>query len=134
MYICHSNRQNTQQKWRLRLRLNRYVEILKSHRQTVKKWMKVGKLSTNLLETFAKLPYVTMILPVTLIIFTQSPVLNFWLRRCLYGGKLARLGGLAHQDKISRSLRNSYKNIMCSYEKWALPPRLALTWFCRDPT
>ena len=23
---------------------------------------------------------------------------------------------------------------MCSYEKWANPPRRDLTWFCRDPT
>ena len=32
------------------------------------------------------------------------------------------------------SLRNSYKHIMCSYEKWASPPKWDLTWFCRDPT
>ena len=36
---------------------------------------------------------------------------------CSYGGEIARLGGLAHLGEISPSLRNSYKNIMCSYEK-----------------
>ena len=35
-------------------------------------------------------------------------------RGCSYGGKLARVGGLAHLSEISLSLRNSYKNIMCS--------------------
>ena len=39
------------------------------------------------------------------------------LRGYSYGGELARLGGLAHLSEISPSLRNSYKNIMCSYEK-----------------
>ena len=37
--------------------------------------------------------------------------------RTVYGGELARLGGLARLGEISPSLRNSYKNIMCSYEK-----------------
>ena len=53
-------------------------------------------------------------------------------RGCSYGGELARLGGLARLGEISPFLRNSYKNIMCSYEKWASPPRWHLTWFCRD--
>ena len=35
------------------------------------------------------------------------------IRGCSYGGRLVRLG------LISTSLRNSYKNIMCSSEKWA---------------
>ena len=39
------------------------------------------------------------------------------LRGCSYGGELARLGGLARLSEISPSLRKSYKNIMCSYEK-----------------
>ena len=39
------------------------------------------------------------------------------LRGCSYGGELAQLGGLARLVEISPSLRNSYKNIMCSYEK-----------------
>ena len=39
------------------------------------------------------------------------------LRDCSYGGELARLGGMAHLGEIPPSLRNSYKNIMCSYEK-----------------
>ena len=39
------------------------------------------------------------------------------LRGCSYGGKLTRLGGLARLSEVSPSLRNSYKNIMCSYEK-----------------
>ena len=39
------------------------------------------------------------------------------LRGCSYGGELARLGGLARLGEISRSLRNSYKNKMCSYKK-----------------
>ena len=55
-------------------------------------------------------------------------------RGCSCGGELARLGGLARLGEISPSLRNSYKNIMCSYEKWPSPPRWDLTWFCRDPT
>ena len=38
-------------------------------------------------------------------------------RGCSYGGELARLGGLARLGEISPSLRNAYKNIMCSYEK-----------------
>ena len=38
-------------------------------------------------------------------------------RGCSYGGELARLGGLARPSDISPSLRNSYKNIMCSYEE-----------------
>ena len=57
-----------------------------------------------------------------------------WLRGCSYGGQLARLGGLAHLSEISPSLRNSYKIIMYSYEKWANLPRWDLTWLCRDPT
>ena len=40
-----------------------------------------------------------------------------WLRGCSYGGELVRLGGLARLSEISPSLRNSYRNIMCSYEK-----------------
>ena len=39
------------------------------------------------------------------------------LRGCSYGGELARLAGLAHLSEISPSLRNSYKNIVCSYGK-----------------
>ena len=39
------------------------------------------------------------------------------VRGCSYGGELARLIGLACLGEISPSLRNSYKNIMCSYEK-----------------
>ena len=59
---------------------------------------------------------------------------------CSYGGELAWLGGLARLGRLARlgeispSLRNSYKNIMCSYEKRASPPKWDLTWFCRDPT
>ena len=34
-----------------------------------------------------------------------------------FEGELARLDGLASLGEISPSLRNSYKNIMCSYEK-----------------
>ena len=34
-----------------------------------------------------------------------------------YGGDLARLGWPAHLSEISPSLRQSYKNVMCSYEK-----------------
>ena len=34
-----------------------------------------------------------------------------------YGGELARLGGLIRLSEISPSLRSSYKDIMCSYEK-----------------
>ena len=33
------------------------------------------------------------------------------------GGELSRLGRLTHLGEISLSLRNSYKNIKCSYEK-----------------
>ena len=55
----------------------------------------------------------------------------FHLRGCSYGGELARLGGLARLSEISPS---SYKNITCSYEKWASPPKWDLTWFCWDPT
>ena len=39
------------------------------------------------------------------------------LRGCSYGGELVQLGGLARLGEISISLRNSYKNIMCTYEK-----------------
>ena len=46
-----------------------------------------------------------------------------------YGGEQARLGGLARLGEISPSLRNSYKNIMCSYKNWASPPRWDLTLF-----
>ena len=46
-----------------------------------------------------------------------------------YGGGLAQLDGLGHLCQISSSLRNSYKNIMCSYEKWASPPRWVLNLF-----
>ena len=51
--------------------------------------------------------------------FTSLAVREFRtiLRGCSYGGELARLGGLARLVEISPSLRNSYKNIMCSYEK-----------------
>ena len=45
------------------------------------------------------------------------------IRSCSYGGELARLGRLARLGEISPSLRNSYKNVMCSYEKQANPPR-----------
>ena len=38
-------------------------------------------------------------------------------RGCSYGGALAQLGGLANLGQTSPSLRNSYTNIMCSYEK-----------------
>ena len=38
-------------------------------------------------------------------------------RGCSYGGVLAQLGGLANLGQTSPSLRNSYTNIMCSYEK-----------------
>ena len=56
------------------------------------------------------------------------------LRGYSYGGELARLSGLARLSEISPSLRNSYKNIMCSYKTWASPPRWDLTWFYQDPT
>ena len=56
------------------------------------------------------------------------------LTSCLYGGELARLGGLAHLGEISPSLRNSFKNRTCSYDRWARLPRWDRTWFCRDPT
>ena len=39
------------------------------------------------------------------------------LTSCLYGGELARLGGLAHLGEILPSLRNSFKNRMCSYDR-----------------
>ena len=52
----------------------------------------------------------------------------------LIGRWAGRLGELANLGKISPSLRNSYENIMCSFEKWASPPLWNLTWFCRDPT
>ena len=55
-------------------------------------------------------------------------------RGCSYGAELARLGGLARLSEILPSLRNSYKNIKCSYKKWASPPGWDLTWFCQDPT
>ena len=55
-------------------------------------------------------------------------------RGCSYERELARLDGLPHLGEISICFRNSYKSIMCSYEKWASPPRWNLTWFCRDPT
>ena len=55
-----------------------------------------------------------------------------YLRGCSYGGELARLSELAHLGEISPSLRNSYKNIMCSYEKWTGPPKWDFIWFCRD--
>ena len=32
------------------------------------------------------------------------------------------------------SFKKSYKNTICSYEKWASPARWDLTWFCRDST
>ena len=56
------------------------------------------------------------------------------LTSCLYGGELARLGGLAHLGEILPSLRNSFKNRMCSYDRWARLPRWDRTWLCRDPT
>ena len=40
-----------------------------------------------------------------------------FFRGCSYGRELARLGGLARLGEIPPSLRNSYKNIMCSHEK-----------------
>ena len=43
-------------------------------------------------------------------------------RDCSYGGELVQLGGLAHVDEISPSLRNSYKIKMFLYEKLASPP------------
>ena len=39
------------------------------------------------------------------------------LKGCSYGGGLVQLGELARLSEISPSLRNSYNNIMCSYEK-----------------
>ena len=56
------------------------------------------------------------------------------LSGCSYGGELTRFCGLAHPGKILPSWRNSYKNIMCLYEKWASPPRWNLTWFFWDLT
>ena len=70
-------------------------------------------------------------------IFSYSTSYSFGSKRfrgCSYGCELAHLGGLARLSQISPSLRNSYKNIMCSYEKWASPPRWGVTWICRDPT
>ena len=55
-------------------------------------------------------------------------------RGCSYERELARLDGLPHLGEISICFRNSYKSIMCSYEKWASPPRWDLTWFSVDPT
>ena len=55
-----------------------------------------------------------------------------WLWDCSYGGELAWLGGQARG--ISPSLRNCYKNIMRSYDKWASLPRWDLAWFCQDLT
>ena len=40
-----------------------------------------------------------------------------FIRGCSYGGELVRLGGLTRLSEISPFLRNSYENIMCSYEK-----------------
>ena len=54
-------------------------------------------------------------------------------RFCLSGGELAPSAGLTRLGEISPSLRNSCKNIMCSYGKWARPPRWDIAWFCRDP-
>ena len=65
--------------------------------------------------------------------FAANIVLEAPLRGCSYGGELTRLGGLVRLGEISPSLRNSYKNIACSYDKWASAPRWDLTWFCRDP-
>ena len=45
------------------------------------------------------------------------------IRGCSYEGGPARLGGLARLGEIPTSLRNSCKNIMCSYEKEASLPR-----------
>ena len=45
------------------------------------------------------------------------------VRGSSYGGELVRLDRLAHLSEISSSLRNSYKNIMCSYEKRASQPK-----------
>ena len=56
------------------------------------------------------------------------------VRGSSYGGELVRFDRLAHLSEISSSLRNSYKNIMCSYEKWASQPKLDITSFCQDPT
>ena len=82
--------------------------------------------------------------PVKILSFHVTVNLSLWkplsqnfhilssFRHFLYGGELARLGGLAHLGEISPSLRKSCKNIMCSYGKWARPPRWA--WFCQDPT
>ena len=57
----------------------------------------------------------------------------FTYRGCLKTGKLARLGRLVHLGEISPSLTNSFKNTLCSYEKWASPPRWDSNWFCWDP-
>ena len=53
------------------------------------------------------------------------------IRGCSYGGEVTWLGGLAYLSKVLPSSRNSYKNVMFSYEKWASPPRWDLTWFYR---
>ena len=54
---------------------------------------------------------------------TLKPNILIRLRGYSYGIAQTRLSGLAHLGEVSRSLRNSYKNMMCSYEKWARPPR-----------
>ena len=70
MYICHCDRQNTPQKWRLHIRLNRYVEIFQKvkEKQWKSKW-ELGNLPTNFLKTFAKLSYVTIILWFLILLF-----------------------------------------------------------------
>ena len=68
-----------------------------------------------------------------IMIFTLRLLLDS-LRGWSYKGELARLSGLAHLGEISPCLRNFFKNIKLSYEKWASPPRWDITWFCRDPT
>ena len=45
------------------------------------------------------------------------------IRGCSYGGELTRVGGPAHLGGVSRTLRNSYKNVASLYEKFASPSR-----------
>ena len=50
-----------------------------------------------------------------------------------FGGELTQLGGLARLGGTSPSLRNSYENIMYSYEKWGRLPMWDLTSFAGIP-
>ena len=52
------------------------------------------------------------------------------LRGSSYRDEVAWLDRLARLSEISPSLRNSNKNIMCSYEKWASAPRWDPHRFC----